>query len=247
MSWRSAGKLGSPAGEREAPSPLPTLGVGESWFLFLVFFFFFCLYCKLLGFGARATDAAEPPLPGAAGRPLRGAGTPREPPGPKPGAQEERVAAGRERGHEGLRLPLCPARGSPGQAPREPLPREALAEEERSSRHCLCTFPFHPHGSCCDQDSPINPTSVILFCSPPPLFLWLSPDFTLVPFLFWFFALLAWSLWPGAHHFPVSNSLSLWFLLQLFVPPLKPPLLQNWCLLDDLQSLNPPPGVSQLG
>lgn len=74
------------------PAPLPTRGVGESWFLrFLVFF---CLYCKLLGFGARATDVAEPPLLGAAGRPLCGAGTPRELPAPKLGAQEERVAAG---------------------------------------------------------------------------------------------------------------------------------------------------------
>lgn len=68
------------------PSPLLTLGVGESWFLFLGFFFFFCLYCKLSGFGARVTDVAEARLPGATGRPLRGAGTPWEPPGPKLGA-----------------------------------------------------------------------------------------------------------------------------------------------------------------
>lgn len=43
---------------------------------------------------------------------------------------------------------------------------------------------FELHGSRCDQDSPINPALVILFCSPPPISLWPSPDFTLVPFLF---------------------------------------------------------------
>lgn len=50
---------------------------------------FFCLYYKLLGFGTKATAETEPPLSGAAGRPLCGAGTPREPPGPQLGAQEE--------------------------------------------------------------------------------------------------------------------------------------------------------------
>lgn len=37
MSWWSLGKLGSSVKEHELPSPLPTLGVGESWFLFLFF------------------------------------------------------------------------------------------------------------------------------------------------------------------------------------------------------------------
>lgn len=52
----------------------------------LVSLCFFCLYCKLLGFGTKVTACL---LPGAAGRPLRGAGTPWEPPGLQLGAQEE--------------------------------------------------------------------------------------------------------------------------------------------------------------
>lgn len=79
-SRQSVGKLGSSVGERKVPSPLLALGVGESWFLFLVFS---VSVANSRAFGARVTDVAEPPLPGAAGRPLRGAGTPREPPGPK--------------------------------------------------------------------------------------------------------------------------------------------------------------------
>lgn len=43
------------------------------------------------------------------------------------GAQEERVATGRECGCEGLHLPLHPARCSQGQATRELLLQEALA------------------------------------------------------------------------------------------------------------------------
>lgn len=82
MSWW---KLGSSVKEHEVLSLLPTLGVGESWFLFLVFF---CLYCKLLGFGTKVTTEAKLPLLGAAGRLLRGAGTPWEPPRPQLGAQE---------------------------------------------------------------------------------------------------------------------------------------------------------------
>lgn len=58
-----------------------------------------------------------------------------------------------------------------------------LAEEERSS-HPFVHSQFHLHGSHCDQDSPINPALVILFYFPPPIFLWPSPDFALVPFLF---------------------------------------------------------------
>jgi len=64
------------------------------------------------------------------------------------------VAAGRER------------RRSRGQATR--ARRLRGAEEESGSRCCLCTSPFHPRGSRCDQDSPINPALVILFCFPPP-------------------------------------------------------------------------------
>lgn len=37
VSWWSLGKLSSSVKEHELLSPLPTLGVGESWFLFLVF------------------------------------------------------------------------------------------------------------------------------------------------------------------------------------------------------------------
>lgn len=37
-SRQSVGKLSSSMGECEVPSPLLTLGVGESWFLFLFFF-----------------------------------------------------------------------------------------------------------------------------------------------------------------------------------------------------------------
>lgn len=53
--------------------------------------------------------------------------------------------------------------------------------------------------------------------------------------------------WPGAPPFPASSSPSFCFLLQPSVPPLQPPPLQNWCSLDNLQSLNPPPAASQLG
>lgn len=83
------------------------------------------------------------------------------------------MAAGQERGREGLQLPLHPARHSLGQATRETLVWEALASHWlRRSVALAAVFvrsPFHLHGSRCDQDSPINPALVILFVYPLPL------------------------------------------------------------------------------
>lgn len=96
----------------------------------------------------------EPPLRGAAGRPLRGAGTPREPPGPELG-----------------RVPLCPSVPLPGQAPRDCCrggsARLALSKGQHGSPATFVCSLFNLHGSRCDPDSPINPASVILFYSPP--------------------------------------------------------------------------------
>lgn len=105
-------------------------------------------------------------------------------------------------------------------------------------------FLFHMHGSRCNQDSPKPLLFLFYFVSPFPL---AESRLYFVLFLFWYFALLAGSLWPGAYCFPGSSVLPLWFFLQLLVSPLKPPLSQNWCSLDNLQSLNPPPGAAQVG
>lgn len=178
----------------------------------------------------------EPPLRRAAGRPLRGAGTPREPPGPELG-----------------RVPLCPSVPLPGQAPRDCCrggsARLALSEGQHRSPATFVRSLFNLHGSRCDPDSPINPASVILFYSPP------LPS--LLPFFFGRVQTSLWSLFlflvcfslsrPVAPRFPASSSPSFAFLLQPSLPPLQPPPLQNWCSLDNLQSLNPPPAASQLG
>lgn len=121
------------------------------------------------------------------------------------------------------------------------LPPRA-SQGEHGSGCSLCI----PCSTCsrCDQDSP-KPLLFLFYFGSPFSFgrvqtlLWSL-------FLFWYFALLAWSLWPGASCFPGSSVLPLWFLLQLLLSPLKPPLSQNWCSLDDLQSLNPPPGLHRL-
>lgn len=90
------------------------------------------------------------------------------------------------------------SRHSPGQAMRELLLWEALAScWLRRSMALNAVFihsPFHLHGSRCDQDSPINPASIILFLFSP------------LPFFFGRVQTLLWSLfcsgsllsWPGA-------------------------------------------------
>lgn len=186
---------------------------------------FFCLYYKLLGFGTRATAEAKPLLPGAAGRPLRGAGTPREPPGPKLGAQEE---PGLQDEHMSMRGfgSLCARRAKPREPP---LWSSRLMPAEGSmALTALSAFPFQLHSSCCDQDSPKTLLWLFYFVSPLPFSFGRVQTLLWSLFLFWFFALLAWSLWPGAYCFPGSSALPLWFLLQLLVSPLKPPLSQNW-------------------
>lgn len=151
---------------------------------------FFCLYYKLLGFGTRATAEAKSPLPGAAGRPLRGAGTPREPPGPKLGAQEE---PGLQDEHMSMRgsSSLCTHWAKPREPP---LWSFCLVPAEGSmALAALFVFLFHLHGSRCDQDSPKTLLWLFYFVSP-------------LPFSFGRVQTLLWSLfcsgsllsWPGA-------------------------------------------------
>lgn len=109
----------------------------------------------------------------------------------------------------------------------------------------LCAFPVPPAAAVTRTAQ--TPAFLILFGSPFPFSFGRVQTLLWSLFLFWYFTLLAWSLWPGAYCLPGSSVLPLWFLLQLLVSPLKPPLSQNWCSLDDLQSLNTPPGAAQVG
>lgn len=102
---------------------------------------FFCLYCKLLGFGTKVTAEAESPLPGAAGRPLCGAGTPQEPPGPQLGAQEELGLQDERMGMRGSGS-LCARWAKPQEPPlwsSHPVPAEGS-----TALAALCAFPVPP-------------------------------------------------------------------------------------------------------
>lgn len=228
------GKLGSPRGRARGAVPPPHAGgVGE----ILVSLLGFSVSCKTLG--------------------LRGPGCERWDRAPAPPSRRKAPAWGRDPAGAtwagaGARPPLslCPS----ARAGTEGLllggsARLALSEGQHRSPATFVRSLFNLHGSRCDPDSPINPASVILFYSPP------LPS--LLPFFFGRVQTSLWSLFlflvcfslsrPVAPRFPASSSPSFAFLLQPSLPPLQPPPLQNWCSLDNLQSLNPPPAASQLG
>lgn len=177
--------------ERGTVSPPDLGGRRESWFLFL---FFFLSLLQTLGLWGQGDRCGRAPCPGSCRKaPAWG----RDPAG---AAWAKVGGTGGAWGcRRRARAPGCAA-PSPGRH----RPRRSAALTAVFVRS-----PFRLHGSHRAQDGPINPALVILFCYPLPLFLWPSPDFALVPFLFRFFALLAWSPWAGAHRFPVSSSLAL--------------------------------------
>lgn len=101
---------------------------------------FFCLYCKLLGFGTKVTLRLSPAR-GSCRKALRGAGTPREPPGPQLGAQEE---LGLQDEHVGTRGSgsLCAHWAKPKEPPlwsSHPVPAKGS-----TALAALCAFPVPP-------------------------------------------------------------------------------------------------------
>lgn len=192
-----------------SPPPPPLWGLENPGFSS----WFFCLYCKLSGFGDRCSQA---PAPGSCRM------------GPAWGRDPVGAPWARAGGGGGTRSvwPCLSVR------PRAPtalfvhssfnLLGSCCAQDNPINPALVILFYFHPSPFLLTESRLcFAPFFVLVLCSP-------GPEPTLrCP-----------SLPPSPP--PPSSSASFWFLLQLLVPPL--PLLpsHNWCSLDNLQSPNPP-------